>query len=277
MGANGFNLKEEKRLITNTVLSPENKKINTTNNNESQTVLEINSDVVKMNKDILQMNKDIVEMNKSFTIDKNSNTSNTSNYTNIKISNDFTKTEKFDNCEKENREPKTENKVRKLIIKQDFQSENNQESREQLEVHETLKSKSFQQKNNDTKTEETKEEQKEDIKKDVEIILRNKNDSNKTLMDIVKDKQEGDIYIVNTDNELTETIKKTFEGHGCQVSVSQLEKDLIALYILLNKKISIKKLRKLIEKGNKFGLQFFLTKTGMTASLFTKVHKIFKW
>jgi len=144
-------------------------------------------------------------------------------------------------------------------------------------VHKTLKSKIFQQKNNDTKTEETKEEQKEDIKKDVEIILRNKNSSNKTLMDIVKDKQEGDIYIVNTDNELTDTIKKTFEGHGCQVSVSQLEKDLIALYILLNKKISIKKLRKLIEKGNKFGLQFFLTKTGMTSSLLTKVHQIFKW
>jgi len=138
-------------------------------------------------------------------------------------------------------------------------------------VHKTLKSKIFQQKNNDTKTEETKEEHKEDIKKDVEIILR------KTLMDIVKDKQEGDIYIVNTDNELTDTIKKTFEGHGCQVSVSQLEKDLIALYILLNKKISIKKLRKLIEKGNKFGLQFFLTKTGMTSSLLTKVHQIFKW
>ena len=96
-------------------------------------------------------------------------------------------------------------------------------------------------------------------------------------MDIVKDKQEGDMFIVNTDNELTDTIKKTFEGHGCQVTVSQLEKDLIALYILLNKKISIKKLKKLIEKGNKFGLEFFLTKTGMTTSLLSKVHQIFKW
>ena len=96
-------------------------------------------------------------------------------------------------------------------------------------------------------------------------------------MDIVKDKPEGDMFIVNTDNELTDTIKKTFEGHGCQVTVSQLEKDLIALYILLNKKISIKKLKKLIERGNKFGLEFFLTKTGMTTSLLSKVHQIFKW
>ena len=96
-------------------------------------------------------------------------------------------------------------------------------------------------------------------------------------MDIVKDKQEGDMFIVNTDKELTDTIKKTFEGHGCQVTVSQLEKDLIALYILLNKKISIQKLKKLIEKGNKFGLEFFLTKTGMTTSLLSKVHQIFKW
>merc|ERR1711892_943896 len=131
--ANGFNLKEEKRLIPNTIPKPEIINNNTTSNNESQTVLEINSDVVKMNKDILQMNKDIIDMNKSFTRESQHNSNNTSNYTNVKIVNEFTKIQKFDNCEKENREPKTENKVRKLIIKQDFQGENNQESREQLE------------------------------------------------------------------------------------------------------------------------------------------------
>jgi len=126
--------------------------------------------------------------------------------------------------------------------------------------------------------EEKKPEKRRDIKNDVDIILRNKNStSNKTLMEVVKDKQEGDMYIVNTDHELTATIKKTFEGHGCEVTVSKLEKDLITLYVMLNKKISIKKLRKLIERGNKFGLEFFLTKTGMTSSLLTKVHKIFKW
>ena len=121
------------------------------------------------------------------------------------------------------------------------------------------------------------EKDKRDITKDVEIILRNKNSAKKTLLDIVKDNNDGDMYIVNTDNELTDIIKKTFETHGCEVSVTQLEKDLIALFILLNKKISIKKLRKLIEKGKMFGLEFFLTKTGMSSSLLTKVHQIFKW
>ena len=119
-------------------------------------------------------------------------------------------------------------------------------------------------------------ERSANIQKDVDIILRSK-DKNKTLLDIVRDKQEGDMYIVNTDHELTDTIKTTFERNGCQVTVSQLERDLIALYILLNKKIQIKKLRKLIERGKEFGLEFFLTKTGMTSSLMSKVHQIFKW
>ena len=70
-------------------------------------------------------------------------------------------------------------------------------------------------------------------------------DEKVNLLDLVRDKARSDLYVVNVDDELTETIKKTFEKHGCQVSVSKLEKDLIALYVLLNKKISIKKLRKL--------------------------------
>ena len=95
------------------------------------------------------------------------------------------------------------------------------------------------------------------------------------LLDLVRDKARSDLYVVNVDDELTETIKKTFEKHGCQVSVSKLEKDLITLYVLLNKKISIKKLRKLIEKGKKFGIDFCLTKTGMTSILLNKVKQIF--
>ena len=95
------------------------------------------------------------------------------------------------------------------------------------------------------------------------------------LLDLVRDKARSDLYVVNVDDELTETIKKTFEKHGCPVSVSKLEKDLITLYVLLNKKISIKKLRKLIEKGKKFGIDFCLTKTGMTSILLNKVKQIF--
>ena len=100
-------------------------------------------------------------------------------------------------------------------------------------------------------------------------------DEKVNILDLVRDKARSDLYVVNVDDELTETIKKTFEKHGCQVSVSKLEKDLIALYVLLNKKISIKKLRKLIEKGKKFGIDFCLTKTGMTSILLNKVKQIF--
>ena len=74
----------------------------------------------------------------------------------------------------------------------------------------------------------------------------------------MKEDTDGDMYIVNTDNELTDIIKKTFETHGCEVSVTQLEKDLIALFILLNKKISIKKLKKFLEKGKIFALEFWV-------------------
>ena len=98
----------------------------------------------------------------------------------------------------------------------------------------------------------------------------------KTLLDITKEDEECDLYIVNTDHELTETIVNTFKTHNCKVTVSQLERDLMALYVLLDRKIKIKKLRKLVERGKKFGLEFFLTKTGMTTSLMDKVKNIFK-
>ena len=66
---------------------------------------------------------------------------------------------------------------------------------------------------------------------------------------LVREVARGDLYIVNTDDKLTQTIRNTFEDHGCQVSVSQLEDNLTALYILLNKKISIKKTQKADGEG----------------------------
>ena len=109
-----------------------------------------------------------------------------------------------------------------------------------------------------------KEAVKEDITKDVKISFQNKSDANKRLVDLVKEDTDGDMYIVNTDNELTDIIKKTFETHGCEVSVTQLEKNLIALFILLNKKISIKKLKTLLEKGKIFALEFWVWSAPLT-------------
>ena len=97
----------------------------------------------------------------------------------------------------------------------------------------------------------------------------------KTLHDIVKENRDGDLYIVNTDHELTETIVDTFKKHNCEVAVSELEVDLMALYVLLDRKINIKKLRKLIQRGRKFGLEFFVTKTGMTTALMHKIKHLF--
>merc|ERR1712240_376934 len=98
--------------------------------------------------------------------------------------------------------------------------------------------------------------------------------SNETLLNVLQTKQgEGkdrDLWILNPDPEITSIIKKTFEAHGCSVDVGGLERDLVFLYVLLDRKVSIKRLRILMEKGKKFGLAFFLTKTGLTSSLMAR-------
>eukprot|EP00091_Calanus_sinicus_P003731 TRINITY_DN13909_c0_g1_i1.p1 TRINITY_DN13909_c0_g1~~TRINITY_DN13909_c0_g1_i1.p1 ORF type:complete len:140 (-),score=31.06 TRINITY_DN13909_c0_g1_i1:666-1085(-) len=109
-----------------------------------ETVLEVNSEVVQMNQDIMQMNKDILEMNKTYTKEQQSKPKISSSYKSFKISNEIVKELKIDNSEKENREPKRENKVRKLIVKQDFQKDNIRKSCEQLEIHKEVKDQCFQ-------------------------------------------------------------------------------------------------------------------------------------
>ena len=95
------------------------------------------------------------------------------------------------------------------------------------------------------------------------------------FVSLMKESKTSDLYIVNTDQDLTETIKNTFEDHGCKVSVSPLGDNLVALYVLINKKIKIRKLNKLMEKGKKFGLDFFLTKTGMSMLILNKMTNLF--
>jgi len=113
---------------------------------------------------------------------------------------------------------------------------------------------------------------------DEEIISteQSKAEETVTLADVVRRREEADLYVVNIDSDLTLTIKETFEKHGCQVSVSKLEDQLIALYVMLNRRICIKKLRKLMEKGKKFGLDFCITKTGMTTILTNRLKNLFK-
>lgn len=97
--------------------------------------------------------------------------------------------------------------------------------------------------------------------------------SSKKLLEVVQTRQgqwDRDLYILNPDQEVTQTIQKTFEEHGCSVQVGGLDRDLVYLYVLLNRKVSIKKLRRLMERGKKFGLEFFLTKTGLTSSLMAR-------
>ena len=94
-------------------------------------------------------------------------------------------------------------------------------------------------------------------------------------MSLMKENKTSDLYILNTDQELTETIKNTFEDHGCKASVSPLADNLVALYVLINKRIKIRKLDKLMEKGKKFGLDFFLTKTGMSMLILNKMTNLF--
>merc|ERR1712181_200991 len=97
--------------------------------------------------------------------------------------------------------------------------------------------------------------------------------SNKSLLEVVEAKAgcwNRQLFILNPDLDLTSTIKQTFEAHGCEVQVGGVERDLAHLYVLLDRKVSIKRLRRLIERGKKFGLEFFLTKTGLTSSLLAR-------
>ena len=125
------------------------------------------------------------------------------------------------------------------------------------------------------KNERTKNESEKLDKAKVIVDNGYKENEKVSLLDLVKNKARSDLYVVNVDDELTQTIKNSFEKHGCKVSVSKLEQDLITLYVLLNKKISIRKLRKLIEKGKRFGIDFCLTKTGMTSILLNKLNQLF--
>jgi len=261
--AHGFNLKEEKKLVNDAINSFED--IEQINNPNTTYDHQSHSEVVQMNSSILQMNNDIIEMNNRMCQQNKVERNEWKKEAVSSIANEFSGVKVFDTTEKENRPPET---VIEKTKRPNSKKENCEPERNRKVLNER--------KEISDEEEKKPEEKSANIQKDVDIILRSK-DKNKTLLDIVRDKQEGDMYIVNTDHELTDTIKTTFERHGCQVTVSQLERDLIALYILLNKKIQIKKLRKLIERGKEFGLEFFLTKTGMTSSLMSKVHQIFKW
>jgi len=100
--------------------------------------------------------------------------------------------------------------------------------------------------------------------------------SNKSLLEVVEAKAgrwNRQLFILNPDLEITSTIKQTFESHGCEVQVGGVERDLAYLYVLLDRKVSIKRLRRLMERGKKFGLEFFLTKTGLTSSLLARLSK----
>jgi len=97
--------------------------------------------------------------------------------------------------------------------------------------------------------------------------------SNKSLLEVVEAKAgcwNRQLFILNPDSEITSTIKQTFEAHGCEVQVGGVERELAYLYVLLDRKVSIKRLRRLMERGKKFGLEFFLTKTGLTSSLLAR-------
>merc|ERR1712192_279158 len=126
-----------------------------------------------------------------------------------------------------------------------------------------------------------KSEIKEPVKQTVDVKVEKEEKkeygrgevSNKSLLEVVEAKAgcwNRQLFILNPDLELTSTIKQTFEAHGCEVQVGGVERDLAHLYVLLDRKVSIKRLRRLMERGKKFGLEFFLTKTGLTSSLLAR-------
>merc|ERR1712179_71364 len=94
--------------------------------------------------------------------------------------------------------------------------------------------------------------------------------SSSKILEIVQSKEGNwnrQLYILNPDLELTNTIKMTFEKHGFSVEVGDVDWTRVYMYVLLDRKVNNKRLRRLMERGEKFGLEFYLTRTGLTASL----------
>ena len=97
-----------------------------------------------------------------------------------------------------------------------------------------------------------------------------------SLLNIVKDKEECDMYIICHDKTLTTVINQTFKEHRCEVECHQILPDITIMNIVLTKKILIHKFEKILEKGRRFGINFFLTKTGMISNIINKICSIFK-
>merc|ERR1712192_271154 len=103
-----------------------------------------------------------------------------------------------------------------------------------------------------------KSEIKEPVKQTVDVKVEKEEKkeygrgevSNKSLLEVVEAKAgcwNRQLFILNPDLELTSTINQTFEAHGCEVQVGGVERDLAHLYVLLDRKVSIKRLRRLME------------------------------
>ena len=141
-------------------------------------------------------------------------------------------------------------------------------------------------KNNDeTKTEDLKTEcrSKGKIKRSPEETSRVHAHSNitslnktklDTLLDILTDKRECDLYIINHDNDITDVLKNTFIDHGCDVTISHLSKNVVIMNVKMIKTIKIKKLKRLVEKAKKFGIEFFLTKAGLISNILENIYRL---
>ena len=60
-------------------------------------------------------------------------------------------------------------------------------------------------------------------------------DENVDLLDLVRDKARSDLYVVNVDAELTETIRKTFQRHGCQVMMIMMMMMMMMMLMMMTR------------------------------------------
>ena len=99
------------------------------------------------------------------------------------------------------------------------------------------------------------------------------NISSSSLLDFIQDKREGNMHIESDDQNMSSIIKNTFEGHRCQVTCYNIQKNIIILKIYVNKQIKTDKFKELFKEGKQLGLKVFLTKTGAIGSILDKMKR----
>ena len=253
----------------------------------TESTMNIMSEFLNINKDIVDINRDILSFNMTHFVVEGNVIADAYSLGQIRDIIDMSKMivlvqkqvvkvqKSIMNTKKERKDKNSENNEiaqnsHPENVNHDHVNVHKMENKKRCLDHKTYSKKKDQIKPIDeTKRFENVDSCNTDLKYENNLVLN-------SLLNIVKDKEECDIYIVCHDKTLTKVINQTFREHRCHIECYQILPDIIIMNIFLTKKILISKFQKILVKGKRFGINFFLTKTGMISNIFDKICSFFK-